>query len=88
MAIGGGGWFLYPPNVTLPLLFVPRVVSAVRWMLTAKIKRVNKRAICHKSNLCVFAQSPCCNCFRSTAMIVKPIIAEVVVNEGYFYEVA
>ena len=36
---GGGVWFLCPPNVTLPLLFVPRVVSAVRWILTVKSKR-------------------------------------------------
>jgi len=36
MAIVESGWFLCPPNVTLPLLFVPRVVSPVRWLLTAK----------------------------------------------------
>jgi hypothetical protein len=46
VAIGGGGGFLCPSNVTLPLLFVPRVVSAVRWLLTAKNKRAKKRAMC------------------------------------------
>jgi hypothetical protein len=42
MAISDGGWFLCPPNVALPLLFVPRVVSPVRWLLTTKIKRAKK----------------------------------------------
>ena len=46
MAIGDGGWFLCPPNVTLPLLFVPRVVSAVRWLLNAKNQAREKNGEC------------------------------------------